>query len=77
MFIISPMIPLPVEVSVLKKFDQMSVAINPCLISFALSIMVVCFCSELICPLVKQTKQYPKDYANNNAGDDLPQSQIF
>jgi len=37
----------------------------------------MCKRSELVGPLVKQTKQNPEDYPNDKAGDDLTQSQFF
>ena len=70
-FVICPMIPFPVEVSILKEFDQMSIAINPFFISFTMIIMVVRFCPEPIHPLIKKTKDNSKDYSNNDAEQHL------
>ncbi len=65
------MIPFPVEVSIFKEFDQMSVAINPFFIRYTMIIMVVRFCPEPVHPLTKKTKEDSKNYSNNNAEQHL------
>ncbi len=67
MFIIRPMIPFPVEISIFKEFDQMSIAINPFFIRFTMRITVVRFCPEPVHPLIEKTKDDSKDYSNNSA----------